>query len=203
MERSKGRSAGWIIRTKACVVALGAATALGTGAAPAAAAGVIKQPNAHPDYTFEAEPHLLLGWLDPPGAASGHGYGLGFRGTFELVDPGFIKSINNTVGIGFGLDWVDYHWEDCERGPNRAWVCDDDDADYLWVPIVMQWNFFLHDQWSVFGEPGGAIRLRGPGKDKIDPLVFYVGGRWHFADNASLTMRLGYPAFSVGVSFFL
>jgi hypothetical protein len=172
-------------------------------ASPADAAGTIKRPNAHPDYSFEAEPHLVLGWIDPPGDVDGDGYGLGFRGTFELVDPGFIKGINNTVGLGIGIDWVDYDYKHCYHDRNRRDWCDDDHQNYIWIPIVMQWNFFLHDKWSVFGEPGGAIRLDGPGDDYIDPFIMYVGGRWHFADFASLTMRLGYPAFSVGVSFFL
>lgn len=170
---------------------------------PAEAAGVIKQPNAHPRYDFEAEPHLVLGWIDPPGEVDGDGIGLGFRGTFELVDPGFIKGINNTVGLGIGLDWVSYDHDHCFRDRDRRWICDDDNQTYMWIPIVMQWNFFLHDQWSVFGEPGGAIRVDGPGDDRIDPFVLYLGGRWHFADAASLTMRVGYPSFSVGVSFFL
>jgi hypothetical protein len=29
------------------------------------------------------------------------------------------------------------------------------------------------------------------------------GGRFHFNDNVALTLRVGYPAISVGVSFFL
>lgn len=165
-------------------------------------AGKITQPNDHPEYSFEAEPHLVLGWLDPPGEVDGDGYGLGFRGTFELVDPGFVKGINNTVGLGIGLDWVSYDHERCHRRDGRD-VCEDDDEAYVWIPIVMQWNFYLHDAWSVFGEPGGAIRLDGPGDDYIDPFILYLGGRWHFADSMTLTMRAGYPAFSVGVSFFM
>jgi len=174
-----------------------------TAAGPAEAAGIVKQPNAHPSYDFEAEPHLVLGWLDPPGDGDGDGYGFGFRGTFELVDPGFIKSINNTVGLGIGLDWAQYDHRHCRRTPDRTLICDDDGEGYIWIPIVMQWNFFLHDQWSVFGEPGGAIRVDGPGDDHIDPFILYLGGRWHFSDSATLTMRAGYPSFSVGVSFLL
>lgn len=66
--------------------------------APPAAAdrSVIKQPGAHPDYVFEAEPHLLLAPFDDLEP------GVGFRGTIEIVDNGFVKTINNTVGIGFG-----------------------------------------------------------------------------------------------------
>jgi hypothetical protein len=30
-----------------------------------------------------------------------------------------------------------------------------------------------------------------------------VGGRYHFNDRISLTMRIGYPSFAIGISFFL
>ena len=78
------------------------------------------------------------------------------------------------------------------------------------VPVVMQWNFWLHPQWSVFGEPGVAFHFRGGHSDhfEFDPFTFYVGGRFHFNDSIALTVRLGAPlldnnVFSVGVSFLL
>lgn len=190
-------------RTFHALSALAAALLLTASRDAAADRSVIKHPGQHPDYSFEAEPHILLGVFDPPGPGDGdNGFGLGFRGTVEIVDNGFIKSINNTVGIGFGLDWIEYDGEVCHRNRNNVW-CDDDEWDYLWVPVVMQWNFWLSENWSVFGEPGLALRLDGPGDDDIDPFIFYAGGRWHFSESASLTMRIGHPTFSVGVSFFL
>jgi hypothetical protein len=77
----------------------------------------------------------------------------------------------------------------------------------IWFPVVMQWNFFLSRNWSVFGEPGLALRFEshdGPDRGlKVEPFQLYVGGRYHFSENVTLTMRLGYPTFSVGVSFLL
>ena len=138
--------------------------------------GVIKFPGLHPDYVFEAEPHVLV---EPF-----HEFhpGVGFRGTVELVDNGFISTINNTVGIGFGLDWTDKN---------------------LWIPVVMQWNFWLSENWSVFGEPGGVIRLTDERRDKVDFFAVYAGGRYHFSDTITLTMRVGRPTASIGVSFLL
>ena len=73
----------------------------------------------------------------------------------------------------------------------------------------MQWNFWLSRNWSVFGEVGPSVRFQQvddmPNENAIafDPLSAFVGGRWHFAEYSSLTMRAGYPSFSVGVSFLL
>ena len=33
--------------------------------------------------------------------------------------------------------------------------------------------------------------------------MFEVGGRWHFKDKITLTMRVGYPFVTLGVSFFI
>jgi hypothetical protein len=58
----------------------------------------------------------------------------------------------------------------------------------------------------VFGEPGVAINYHAweaPRALDIAPLVMFVGGRYHFSEKITLTMRIGYPAFSVGCSFLL
>lgn len=168
---------------------------------------IIRHPGDHSRYFFEAEPHALLGLIDPPGFGSGTGLGLGFRGTFVLVDNGFVPSINNSIGLGVGLDWVHYGGDKrCvnSNGPSMACVTTESlSVNTFWLPVVMQWNFFLSRQWSVFGEPGLAFRYQswsGDHDTRVDP-VFYAGGRWHFSDSATLTLRLGYPTFSVGVSF--
>jgi hypothetical protein len=167
---------------------------------------IIRNPGDHSRYSFEAEPHLLLGLIDPGGAASGTGIGAGFRGTVVLLQNGFVPSINNSIGIGFGADLVHYaHGAfHCSRDPLTSGVSNcnyDDSVNDLWFPVVMQWNFFLSRQWSVFGEPGLAARYEGYTRSlNIEPTL-YLGGRWHFSDQMALTMRLGYPTFSVGVSF--
>ncbi|HEX3776373.1 MAG TPA: hypothetical protein VHV51_17995 [Polyangiaceae bacterium] len=169
---------------------------------------IIRNAGDHSRYRFEAEPHLLLGLIDPPGPADGTGLGVGFRGTVIVLDNGFVPTINNSIGVGFGLDWVHYgggrQYCVTDTGPSGTMVCADSaSVSELWIPVVMQWNFFLSRQWSVFGEPGLAIRYQSvPGvRDlNVDPQL-YVGGRWHFSDQMTLTMRLGYPTFSVGVSF--
>jgi hypothetical protein len=191
--------------------ALFAAAALCLVASPAFAdRSIIKQPGNHPKYTFEAEPHALLGLWGVPGPGDGIGIGAGFRASIPLVDNGFVSSINNNVAISFGLDWVHY---EIDNWCGRYWrnqdvvYCNyDDDFDIFWVPVTMQWNFFLSENWSVFGEPGLGLRINDNHyDDDVDlDFVMYIGGRYHFSDDVSLTMRLGWPgAFHIGASFFL
>jgi hypothetical protein len=69
-------------------------------------------------------------------------------------------------------------------------------------------------KWSVFGEPGvivyhgfvsdcpaGSWCGSAPQATGILP-AFYAGGRYALNETTSLTMRVGYPTVSVGVSFF-
>ena len=80
---------------------------------------------------------------------------------------------------------------------------------------VLQWNFFLTDVISVFGEPGIAISnyswesdfCDGPGCEGSDtdfePFVFWAGARFLLGDTVGIVVRLGTPYISVGVSFLL
>jgi len=142
---------------------------------------LIKNPGDHPRYTADLEPHVLVGFGDrfAPGGVPG----LGFRGTMVLVQDGFVKNINNSVGLGVGVDGYFF------RG--GAGVI---------VPVVMQWSFWLSTHWAVFGEPGLAFQSAGP---SVVLPIFAVGGRYHFTERIALTMRIGYQSLSVGVSFYL
>jgi hypothetical protein len=152
---------------------------------------------------------LLIGALPAPRPARGTGLGFGFRGSLELIDNGFISSINNTVGVSFGADWVHYGDSHLQCSKNAAGNCADPDPDFsistVTIPVTMQWNFWLSRDWSVFGEPGLALRYVSRGDDSfhIDPFVIWLGGRYHFAERITLTMRVGYPVFSVGLSFLI
>lgn len=180
----------------------GAVLAIMAAATPADAESIIKNPGDHPPYRFELEPHGLLGWS---GRYGGAGFGAGVRGTVVIVDNGFVPSINNSVGITFGLDFL--HYDGCYYA---GYGCS---ANALLFPVAMQWNFWLTPQWSVFGEPGlyihhgfyddycnGAPNCRDRSHTGVD-IAFWGGGRFHFNDKIALTMRVGYPYLSVGASF--
>jgi hypothetical protein len=182
---------------------------------------IIKHPGDHPNYSIELEPHLLAAFFLP---TAGDGYGLGGRFTVPLMKNGFVSSINNNVGIGFGLDWIHYsgcyYYNGYYYGPAYPYYCPS--LNTFLFPVVMQWNFFLSTHWSVFAEPGLAIYYQdwngngcvpyygpggryygceGPDHLGIDPFIFFVGGRFHFSESVALTLRIGWPYASIGVSF--
>jgi hypothetical protein len=140
----------------------------------AQAQNLIKREGAHPSYDVELEPHLGFDLPD--------GVGLGMRATFNVADHGFIRRLNDSVGVGVGADFG-------ISGRNR-----------LIIPVAMQWNFWFTPEWSAFGEPGLALRLDD--KPRPHPHIA-VGGRLNFNDSLALTLRLGWPVTSLGVSFFL
>lgn len=172
--------------------------------APARADDTIKHPGDHPQYPVEIEPHIVLGW---GGVYGNDGYGVGARFSIPLVENGFISSINNSVAISFGADLVHYDW--CWYGDHAS--CN---ANYIDFPVAMQWNFFVAQRWSVFGEPGliiwhgflsdcpnGNACPGRPDGTGWEPAL-YLGGRYHLSSGTALTMRIGFPAFSFGFSFF-
>ncbi len=165
----------------------------------------IRRPGDHPSYGVEVEPHVVFGWGGPyaPG-----GFGLGGRLSIPVVQNGFVPTINNSIAVSFGLDWV--HYESCFYAGNCS-------ADYFNVPVAMQWNFYVAQRWSVFGEPGAVLYFGSypdcplqaslcptarPPTVGVVPALF-LGGRYHLSDSTALTIRIGFPAFSLGFSFFL
>ena len=138
------------------------------------ARSTIKSDHDHPRYFFEAEPHLVVTPFNDGGI------GPGFAGTFNVADRGFINRLNDSVGVGFGVNWTT--------------------NDKFIFSGAMQWNFWFTEHWSAFGEPGVAF---GTKKDlKLWPHLG-AGGRYAFTESIALTLRVGFPVSSVGVSFLL
>ena len=177
---------------------------------------IIKSDSNHLSHQLELEPHGVVGLFLPPGDADGLGAGVGLRAAIPLAQEGFIKGVNDSVAIGFGLDWMHYGGGGATAGTCAEYagtgssrICTrvtgtGGPSQYFLVPAVMQWNFFLTRKWSVFGEPGLGLFFQA--RDLDDSLnvgifpIFQAGGRYHFSDNFTLTVRLGYPYASVGVS---
>ncbi len=186
------------------------------------AQSIIKQPGNHPDYTVEIEPHLAFQWANRSGASDG--FGPGVRVNIPFMHNGPISSINNNMGITFGLDLTfgdgGPGW--CYgRYDRKDWLNGQDcSVTELWLPVAMQWNFFLTKVISVFGEPGFAIAHRrwnynwycnggdGPYCDQKYTtnnleFIFAGGGRFMFSDRIGATVRIGFPMVTAGINFLL
>lgn len=158
-------------------------------------------------YDFELEPHLVVAWDNAPWADTG--LGIGMQAAIPLMHNGPIDTINNNMAIGFGLNFSSY--SDCNdyRGPgDPRW--DDCSVYGIHLPIVLQWNFYLTEIITVYGEPGLGIRhVWGDWEtangdfdhSETDPIpVFGGGAKFMFGRTAGLNIRIGYPLFTIGAS---
>ena len=168
-------------------------------------------------HRLEIEPHLVLGTA-PPGFGQGSGIGGGVRASIVILPDGLIRSLNDSIAIGFGLDYGRYYgsWalggyhDRClryEPGLNDTEICTDVTLqggryNYLYIPVVVQWNLRLTRRFSAFGEPGVDLYyLADHGLSAVPAL--YLGARLRLSDHIALTGRIGYPTLAIGVSFVL
>jgi hypothetical protein len=183
---------------------------VGLAAGLARGEGTIKSPDDHPHYIAEIEPHVIF--RDDNYFATG--IGLGARVSFPIVDPGFIKGINDTIALSTGLDLS--FLNDCYYRNDVG--CGE---TLFGIPLLMQWNFYVAPHISVFGEPGfelyfynyngcpaGVACNNNFASTHFAPFVLNGGMRYHFNDSIAITPRVGfdnYGAFmiSFGVSFFV
>ncbi len=155
----------------------------------------IKHPGDHPNYVVEIEPHLIVGWY--------RSVGVGARFNFALMKNGPIPSINNNLALGVGAELQFLGYTQRVRGYYFR-----EGGAFLSVPVTMQWNFFVHERWSVFPELGVAFNhgfydCEGAcGGPIFVDIVGAVGARYHFSESTALTFRAGYPGITVGLSFF-
>jgi hypothetical protein len=163
---------------------LGALLSLGL-AKNASAQNLIEKPKAHSDYDLELEGHLAF--LFRRNVAPG----LGVRASWELVDPGFIKGLNNTVAIGTGLD-LGFH-TDCD-----AEGCTDWGVGFV-IPLNLQWNFWFTPEWSAYFEPG--VFIGRPRYGAVFGPNVAAGARYQIGRDFLLTLRVGYPTMTFGAAF--
>jgi hypothetical protein len=184
----------------------------------------IKEPGHHTPYSVELEPHFTFGWNEGPHHFGNEGLGLGLRASIPLIDNGPITTINNSLALTFGLDWLHFGYDrDVACHDFRGAFCDEQDfgANTFWIPVAVQWNFFVHRSISVFAELGLAVAHErwswarpcpgAPGtlceyhdtRTDFAELVFYPGARFMVSDRVGVTVRLGFPHVTLGASFLL
>jgi hypothetical protein len=183
------------------------------------AEGIIKHPGDHQKYAVELEPHGLLDWDGY--YWGGTGFGLGMHAVIPIVDNGPVSTINNNMGIGFGLDWSHFSNNGCGFVNAGGVIVNvngcDASSNALLFPVYVQWNFFFTKVVSVFGEAGFGIYHSwysldtnvvcaggycGSNHTGAFPY-FEGGGRFLFGDTAGILVRIGYPFFTVGASILL
>ena len=113
-----------------------AVTCLVSAPSEAHAENLIKRPGAHNRYKFELEPHLGFWW--GWGNRDDLDFGPGIRASIPFMHNGPIDTLNNNIGISFGLDTY---------FPNG-------DLVIISSPVAFQWNFYFTDVISVLGEAG-------------------------------------------------
>jgi len=152
-------------------------------------------------YSLEIEPHFTFG---PDNVYGSSGFGGGMRMGIPFI-VGRLGDVPTNLAIDFGADVI--HYENCYY----SGICG---ANYLMVPVAAQWNLFVVRRVSVFAE-GGAYLYKGwfdgcgpdAGPDCASPSDFGIlptlalGGRLHLGSSTALTLRLGYPATTLGISF--
>ena len=157
----------------------------------------LREPTAYP---IEVEPHFTFGAENVYGDT---GFGAGLR-LGVPVAAGHLGRLPQNLAISFGGDVV--HYDNCYYGAYCS-------ANYLMVPVALQWNVAVARPVSVFLEGGafmygGWFTHCGPGDAGCSPPSDFgflptvaLGGRVHLGENVALTLRLGYPTSTLGVSF--
>jgi hypothetical protein len=134
------------------------------------AENLIKRPGAHNQYKWELEPQLYFRF------ANFDAVGPGVRASIPFMHNGPIDTINNNIGINFGVLLPFYSGN----------------------PAI---EIYFTDIISVLGEVGLVSSIwTGPGGNfDVDPL-FQGGGRFQFG-KVGVLVRIGYPGMSVGANF--
>jgi len=156
----------------------------------------------HPRYAAEIEAHGLVGAFDRYNV----GLGAGVRVSIPVAINAPIKSIDDDISIGIGLDWIRYAAYKPIDVPQRPTVT----TVALYVPVFLQWNFWLGSRASMFLEPSVIYRFAeyvGSCSDlpcapttRVLPSGA-IGFRFRVVDHVAATVRIGWPLTSLGVSW--
>jgi hypothetical protein len=179
-------------RTTLLALAISAALLASLGAASTAEA---QRNNKIDSVRFDA--HASIGWW--------WAFGAGFRVDIPIVPDGFISGrVEDEFAISFGLEAQFVNWENRSCNRYGCW------GDWsIWPEVAAQWNFYVHEKWSIGPELGFAVAIYdcfdGPNRRvcaSASPLIGFAA-HWHFAPpRLALLLRASYPfGFQVGLNF--
>jgi hypothetical protein len=170
------------------------AALLGSLGAPASAEA--QRDNKIDGVRFDV--HASIGWW--------WAFGAGFRVDIPILPDGFIDGrVEDEFAISFGGEAQFVNWENRRCNRYGCW------GDWsIWPAVAAQWNFYVHDKWSIGPELGFAVAIydcnRGMGNRGVcasaSPLVAFAA-HWHFAPpRLALLFRASYPfGFQIGLNF--
>jgi hypothetical protein len=139
--------------------------------------------------------------LDIHGGLLWYGFGLdtGVRFGIPIMHNGFIGSIDNAVYINFGFEL--YYADDLSDPANRHYNVG------FGVPVMLHWEFYFNDTWSAFAELGFQVYFppwfvegHPYAVDAGAWVIGMVGGTVHFNEVVGLTLRIGNPYTSFGLT---
>lgn len=162
-----------------------------------------KHASWHPFYGAEIEGHFTVAGVDH----FGPGLGAGARIGFPIAQNAPIRTIDDDITVGIGFDWVRYAAYKPVEGRSSL------TAQAFYVPVYLQWNFWVGSRVSLFVEPAIVYRFAsystgcnlGSGYTCEDTTRVLptgsVGIRFRTIDRIAFTVRVGWPMVTLGASW--
>ncbi len=124
-------------------------------------------------------------------------FGVGLRADIPILANGIVEGVNDELAFSPGVEvfFVNYWHDRYDGGP------------YVLPLAMLQWNFYLGADWSVFPEAGLAVFIgdgdylpRGHGV--YAAFATGLGVRYHFNTRNALLLRASWPAgLQAGLTF--
>ncbi len=159
----------------------------------------------HPDYSVEIEAHGTVAAFD----SFFVGLGGGMRLTIPVADNALVKSIDDEISLGIGLDIVRYGAYKPINNSSKPGL----GVLAFYVPVSLQWNFWLGSRATFFLEPSLVYRYAtyidecssAYGTACAERTRFLPSGalgmRFRFANHIGMTLRVGWPMANLGLTW--
>lgn len=132
-------------------------------------------------HRFELGGHVVGETVLPTDTAT-RGAGVGARAGFQFAPFGFFGA-SDSFAIVSGIDYIGTSTE-----------------PHAWVPLQIQWNFWVLPRFSVMLEPGAALTFGS--ETKLWPAI-HAGARYRVYKKLYVTGKVGVPSATLGVSLLL
>ena len=119
--------------------------------------------------------HVNLGYADS--------LGVGARVDIPVATRGLLRTANDELALSPGVTLL---------------FAQDGDIG-IWFPVVLQWNFYVDRDWSLFPELGLALAAE---RNLTVRPTLSMGGRYHFASLTAFLFRVNWPlGLQLGATF--